>query len=192
MTLEGDAMSATPIDALRVEHANMRSVLTIIRDQLDVLEKGSVPDYVLLANSVYYMRRFPSLVHHPKEDLIFALLVDADPGLKSVVEHARRDHEEIYALEDWLIETALNAPRPGTHSRQRLEEFGREYLRLQQEHSRREEHELFPRASALLKPKDWAEVARRFKQVDDPVFGRHSGERYELLYEHLMREAERT
>lgn len=182
-------MAATPINALRREHANMRSVLTLIHDQLDVLEKGSVPDYVLLANAAYYMRKFPSLVHHPKEDLIFALLVDADPDLQKPVELARRDHEEIYALEDWLIENALNAPRPGTRNRQRLLEFGREYLRIQREHSQREEHELFPRAVELLKPGDWAEVARRFKQVDDPLFGRHGGERYELLYEHLMRES---
>lgn len=185
-------MSSHAINALRREHANMRSVLVLIRDQLDILESGSAPDFVLLANALYYMRKFPSLVHHPKEDLIFALLVDAEPGLKDHVEHARRDHEEIYALEDWLIENALNAPRPGTHSRERLLEFGREYLRLQHDHSVREEHHLFPKADELLKPDDWKEVARRFKEVDDPLFGRHGGERYELLYEHLMRESDRV
>ena len=185
-------MSSTAIKALRCEHANMRSVLVLIHDQLELLETGRTPDFVLLANAVYYMRKFPSLVHHPKEDLIFALLVDVEPELKSVVEHARRDHEEIYALEDWLIENALNAPRPGTHSRERLLEFGHEYLRLQHDHSAREERLLFPKADELLKAGDWKEVARRFKEVDDPVFGRHGGERYELLYEHLMREAEHS
>ena len=180
---------SSAVAALRCEHANMRSVLVLIHDQLDLIETGRVPDFVLLANALYYMRKFPSLVHHPKEDLIFALLVDADPELRSLVEHARRDHEEIYALEDWLIESALNAPKPGTHSRARLLEFGREYVRLQHDHSAREERFLFPKAEALLKPADWKEVARRFKEVDDPLFGRHGGERYEHLYEHLMRES---
>ena len=41
----------------------------------------------------------------------------------------------------------------------------------------------------LLKPGDWKEVARRFKEVDDPLFGSHGGERYEQLYNHLMRES---
>lgn len=184
-------MTSDAIKALRCEHANMRSVLVLVRDHLGLLESGAVPDFALLANAIYYMRKFPSLVHHPKEDLIFALLVDADPELKGLVEQARRDHEEIYALEDWLIENALNAPRPGTHSWERLLEFGHEYLRLQHDHSTREEHLLFPKADALLKADDWKEVARRFKEVEDPLFGRHGGERYELLYERLMHESER-
>lgn len=185
-------MSTKAINTLRCEHANMRSIMVLVHDQLDVLEAGGAPDFVLLANAFYYMRKFPSQVHHPKEDLIFALLVDADPELAVAVEHARRDHEEIYELEDWLIENALNAPRPGTHARERLLEFGREYLRLQRDHSEREERILFPRADLLLRPADWKEVTRRFKEVDDPVFGRHGGERYELLHAYLMRESERS
>ena len=182
-------MPPTAVNALRREHANMRSILVLVRDQLDRLEAGKVPDFVLLANALYYMRKFPSLIHHPKEDLIFERMAGADPALRGDVEAAHRQHEEIYELEDWLIECALNAPKPGTSSRARLLEFGRHYLEMQREHSEREERLLFPRADELLKPGDWREVARRFKDIDDPVFGKHGGERFELLYDHLMREA---
>ena len=176
------------INALRREHANMRSVLVLVHDQLELLETERVPNFVLLANALYYMRKFPSLVHHPKEDFIFGCLAAADTSLKRHVEEAQRQHEEIYEMEDWLIECALNAPLPGTHSRKRLLEFGRHYLDMQRQHSEREERLLFPRADELLKPGDWREVARRFKDIDDPVFGKHGGERFELLYDHLMRE----
>ena len=180
---------STAINALRREHANMRSILVLIRDQLDLLETDRVPNFVLLANALYYMRKFPSLVHHPKEDFIFGRLAAADASLKHGAEEAHRQHEEIYEMEDWLIENALNAPLPGTRSRARLLEIGRHYLDMQREHSEREERHLFPRADELLKRSDWAEVARRFKDIDDPVFGKHGGERFELLYEHLMRES---
>ncbi|HSC46700.1 MAG TPA: hemerythrin domain-containing protein [Gammaproteobacteria bacterium] len=180
---------STAINTLRREHANMRSVLILVRDQMELLETGRVPDFVLLANAIYYMRKFPSLVHHPKEDLIFERLVAADSSLKKDVEAAHKEHEEIYSMEDWLVENALDAPKPGTQKRARLLEFGRHYLEVQRHHSEREERLLFPRADELLKPSDWAEVSRRFKDIDDPLFGKHGGERFELLYDHLMREA---
>lgn len=179
------------IARLRQEHGNMRSVLVLIRDQLDLLESGSVPDFVLLANALHYMRRFPSQVHHPKEDVIFERLLKAAPDLRKAVEHARRDHQQIYEQEEWLMECALNAPKPGTLSRGRLLDIGRAYLDAQRKHSEQEEMLLFPRAEQLLKDSDWQEIDRRFQELDDPVFGRNPGERYELLYEHLMREAER-
>jgi len=185
-------MKTNPINTLRREHTNMRSVLVLVRDQLALLEARHAPDFVLLANALYYMRKFPGTVHHPKEDAVFERLAELDPSCRPVVERARRQHQEIYDLEDWLIETALNAPKPGTQIRARLVEFGRHYLDLQRQHSEAEEQLLFPVAARQLLTKDWAEIKRRFKQIDDPVFGIHPGDRYELLYEHLMRESAET
>ena len=196
-------MAANPINALRQEHANMRSVLVLIRDVLDAIETGKEPDFVLLANALYYMRKFPGRVHHPKEDMIFAKLALADPNLAADVDLAHRQHKEIYELEDHLIEEALNLPKVGSlargddHGRDdcaclargRLLDMGRHYLEMQRKHSEGEERVLFPSATKLLKAKDWAEVERRFKEIDDPLFGTHSGDRYDLLYEHLMRES---
>jgi hemerythrin-like domain-containing protein len=186
------SMPVTPINALRQEHGNMRSVLVVIRDQLELLETGKVPDFVLLANALHYMRRFPGQVHHPKEDLIFGLLLKRAPDLRESVEHAQREHRQIYEQEEWLMECALNAPKPGTLARGRLLDIGRDYLEVQRQHSGREEQLLLPRAEQLLTEADWAEVGRRIQELDDPLFGRHPGERYELLYDHLMREADRA
>lgn len=182
-------MQSNAIASLRREHANMRSVLMLIGDLLTLIEECRAPDFVLLVNALYYMRKFPSLVHHPKEDAIFERLAALDPAWKGEVEKARAQHAEIYQLEDWLIESALDVPKPGTRARSRLVEFGKHYLDLQRSHSESEERLLFPRATELLSTKDWAEIERLFKKIDDPVFGNHTGERYELLYDHLMREA---
>lgn len=182
-------MGNSIIDALRREHTHMRSVLGIVADVLTTLEAGRAGDFVLLANAVYYMRKFPGAVHHPKEDAIFERLAAADPMWKKEVDKARAQHREIYELEDWIIEMALNAPKPGTQSRARLVEFGRHYLDLQRKHSEGEEKFLFQPADQFLKPKDWKEIGEKFKVIDDPLFGVHPGERYELLYDHLMRAA---
>jgi hemerythrin-like domain-containing protein len=182
-------MPSTVIDALRREHANMRSVLVLIGQELDKLERDNDPNYVLLANGLYYMRKFPSLVHHPKEDLIFERLAAADGGYKQEVERVRKQHQEIYEFEDWLIELALNTPKRGSTAATRLRDFGRHYLQTQREHSETEERVLFPRALQVLTGKDWAAVSRESQQVNDPLFGEHGGERYQLLYDHIMRES---
>ncbi len=179
----------SPLDGLRREHANMRSVLMLVDRQLDLLEAESGNDPILLLNALYYMRKFPSLVHHPKEDAIFERLAAVEPAWKAEVEKLREQHREIYRLEDWLIEGSLDIPRAGTPERARLIEFGRHYLDLQRQHSESEERLLFPQALASLKPRDWEAIELRFKVVEDPLFGEHSGERFHLLYEYVMREA---
>jgi hemerythrin-like domain-containing protein len=181
-------MSAV-INALRREHANMRSVLVLIGQELEKLDRGEEPNYVLLANALYYMRKFPSLVHHPKEDLIFERLAAADEGYKAEVERVRKQHHDIYEFEDWLIELALNTPKRGSTAASRLQDFGRQYMQTQREHSEAEERVLFPRALQVLTGKDWASVARASQEINDPLFGEHGGERYQLLYDHIMRES---
>lgn len=182
-------MSAGAIEALRAEHANMRRVLTLVDALLDEVEAGHTPNFVLLANALYYMRKFPSEVHHPKEDFIFRLLYARDPSLLDEVSYARDEHNEIAEMEDWLVELVLDAPRPGTAARKRMLETGRRYIATQRRHSEREERLLFPRAETALTGQDWADVAARFKQIDDPVFGQHGQDRYETLYKHLMHQA---
>ncbi|MFI4967649.1 MAG: hemerythrin domain-containing protein [Gammaproteobacteria bacterium] len=179
-------MSAGALDTPRTDHTNMRSVLALVDDLLDSIEAGLTPNFVLLANALYYMRKFPGQVHHPKEDLIFKLLCARDPTAIDEVSYARDEHKEIAETEDWLVELVLDAPRPGTTARQRMLEFGRRYIETQNRHSEREERLLFPRAQAALTDQDWAEVAAQFKQIDDPVFGLHGQDRYETLYRHLM------
>ena len=178
------------LDGLRRDHANMRSVLMLVAHQLDNLESFSGADYVLLANALYYMRKFPSHVHHPKEDLIFERLAEQDRAWKAEVEKLRAQHNEIYDLEDELIERALDNPAAGSEPMRELLERGRHYLQLQRRHSETEERLLFPQAEAVLGPRDWSALAGRVREVEDPLFGRHGSGRYRLLYEHILREAD--
>ncbi|HSN17082.1 MAG TPA: hemerythrin domain-containing protein [Gammaproteobacteria bacterium] len=182
--------STSVLGGLRRDHANMRSVLMLVAHQLDHLENFGVADFVLLANALYYMRKFPSHVHHPKEDLIFQRLAERDSAWKPEVDKLLAQHGEVYALEDELIERALDSPPAGSEAARELLEKGRYYLQLQRRHSEAEERLLFPQAEATLVPKDWAAISSRIRDVEDPLFGQHGSGRYRLLYEHILREAE--
>lgn len=177
------------IDGLRREHANMRSVLMLVSREIEHLERMGTADFVLLANALYYMRKFPGHVHHPKEELIFRRLAELDPAWKGEVDRLHAQHEEIYSLEDELIERALDAPKQGSEAVQELAAKGRRYLQVQREHSETEERVLFPQAEATLGAKDWTALANRIRSVEDPLFGRAGDGRYRMLYEHLLREA---
>ncbi|MFI4967647.1 MAG: hemerythrin domain-containing protein [Gammaproteobacteria bacterium] len=179
-----------PVDGLRREHANMRSVVALISHQLEHLEQFGAADYVLLANALYYMRKFPSHVHHPKEDFIFRRLAERDPAWKAEVDQVHAQHEEIYVLEDELIEMALDNPPAGSEMVAVLLQKGRRYVQLQRQHSEKEERLLFPQAQATLTSRDWAAVNGLVREVEDPLFGQHGSGRYRLLYEHILRESE--
>ena len=182
-------MPGHPIEKLRDEHSNMRRVLSLVRLQLDRLEREDSPDPVLLANASYYMRKFPSVVHHPKEDLIFRKLLDAGAPLQADVERLRRQHEEIYALEDRLIDMVLALQAGKRDQRAQVLELGRHYLEIQVQHAQTEERVLFPKALELLRQADWNDIRKQSRQIEDPLFGQNVAERYRYLYNYLLREA---
>ncbi|MDE2090535.1 MAG: hemerythrin domain-containing protein, partial [Gammaproteobacteria bacterium] len=134
------------IEKLRREHAEMRRIIILIRTQLDLLERHVELDLVLLTNALYYMRKFPSVVHHPKEELIFEKLLARGAPVQKEVEQLHAQHQEIYALEDNLIELALALQKGDSQARARLLEFGRHYLAIQALHVETEERVLFPAA----------------------------------------------
>ena len=176
------------LDGLRRDHSHMRSVLMLVAHQLDHLEEYGAADYVLLANALYYMCKFPSHVHHPKEDLIFQRLSERDSTWKGEVDKLLAQHGEIYTLEDELMERVLDHPPAGSEAVRELLDKGRRYLQLQRQHSETEERLLFPQAEIALTAKDWAGIGSHIREVDDPLFGRHATGRYRMLYEHLMRD----
>jgi hemerythrin-like domain-containing protein len=177
------------IDKLRREHADMRKIIILIRMQLDLLEKHADPDLILLTNALYYMRKFPSAVHHPKEELIFEKLLARGAPVQKEVEQLHAQHQEIYALEDDLIELVLALQKGDDKAYARLLEFGRHYLAIQGMHVETEERILFPAALRNLQAYDWKDVRKRSVSIDDPLFGSNPTERYRYLYDYLLREA---
>lgn len=167
----------------------MGRVLALIRLQLDQLARHAPMDFTLLANSFYYMRKYPSVVHHPKEDLVFERLLQLGAPLEEEIGQLLRQHEEIYKLEDQLIELALKAQDGKRDSSARLLELGRLYLLGHAQHMQTEERSVFPMALRRLKPRDWKRIHAEFAHIDDPLFGPKVHERYQHLYDYLVRTA---
>lgn len=178
-------MHLHPITKLQREHSNMWRVQQVMHLQLERLWRGEPTDSALLANAFYYMRKFPSVVHHPKEDMIYEKLLEAGTPLAKEVRHILTQHEELYEIEDELIDLVLQLPK----CRERVLQLGRRYLNIQTEHMETEERLLFPQARKLLTAGDWREVRAHFEALKDPLFGRRVAARFQSLYDYLLREA---
>lgn len=179
-------MALTAIDKLKQEHGNMGRVLALIRIQLDLLARNAHADLTLLGNSVYYMRKYPSAVHHPKEDAVFERLLETRSRVHDDIRWLLRQHQELYALEDQLVELTLGTDRSQTP---RLLESGRQYLLTHAQHMQTEECSVFPEALRRLTASDWKRIHARFRRIDDPLFGTRVGQRYRRLHDFLMHSA---
>ena len=76
-------MPVNIIIKLHREHANMRCIL---------LERQDTPDLVLLAKTLYYVRKLPGIAHPPKEDIIFGKSLATDAQVKQEVDRLRWRH----------------------------------------------------------------------------------------------------
>jgi hemerythrin-like domain-containing protein len=177
------------LSKLRREHSEMKSVLALMHEQLQVVEQGGVPDMVMFGYSLYYMRKFPSVLHHPKEDLMFDRLQTRAPALKVDLHRLREQHRELYELENWLAEVAAQVPKQGAAVYPRLVEFGRRYLRLEREHRETEERRVFPLAEGLLKREDWDVLTGPAEDAMGPAFGARQPRRFRSLFDYIMRQA---
>lgn len=181
-------MRLHPITKLQHEHGNIWRVQAAIRNQLDLLEHGGVADAVLLANAFYYMRKFPSVVHHPKENLVFDRLVKMGAPVQDLVKRLHAQHVELYVLEEMLIELALQLPAGRSECRNRMLLLGRQYLATQAEHMQTEEQTVFPRARRRFRSRDWKAIREQAREIEDPMFDGQATERFQYLYDYMMRE----
>lgn len=182
------------IDKLRREHTGMRSILRIIEEQLEQLERqgdSPKPDLVLLVNALHYMRTFPSVVHHPKEELVFGRLIDADAPCRQEIRELEQQHREIYQLEDSLIDAVMALQNGEDGMTGEILSLGRRYITVQRQHAVTEEQIIFPIALQLLTEKDWRHVESKADLIEDPLFGGSVTEAYRALYNYIMQEAAR-
>lgn len=183
-------MRLHPITKLQHEHGNIWRVQAAIRNQLDLLEHGGVADAVLLANAFYYMRKFPSVVHHPKENLVFDRLVKMGAPVQDLVKRLHAQHVELYVLEEMLVELALQLPAGRSECRNRMLLLGRQYLATQAEHMQTEEQTVFPQARRRFRSRDWKAIREQAREIEDPMFDGQATERFQYLYDYMMREVD--
>lgn len=172
---------------LRKEHVNFKKLLNLLDAQLDFLHRGETPDYQLMTDILYYMTQYSDLIHHPREEAIFALLAVRDPRVAENVAELTKQHHAIGdsgACFYGKLENIIN----GESEIMRIEEIetdGCQYGTILRAHMDKEEQGLFMIAEKLLDDDDWKKIKSETRSKPDPIFGEAIEVRFHLVCDQL-------
>jgi len=174
------------IEVLREEHRNIEKLLAVIEQELGVFDRRERPDYETLQAIVDYFAEYPARCHHPKEDMIVAILKARNPASAGSLEAVGLDHQQEGARLRRLAHTLENVRTGGELPRQSVDDVVREFIAHERRHIDYEERALFPEAIKALTAEDWAGIDARMSDARDPLFDRTIDEKFRALAQKIL------
>ena len=174
------------IDSLRQEHVNMAKLLDLLERQVAIFESGGKPDYDILFGVVEYLRDWSDRWHHPKEDLVLEKLRQRDPAAAETVGELEQSHEALATLTEQFLDVIREVLGEEELPRDRVTGLAAEFIRSQRRHMQGEEAVFLPAAERALTSEDWADIAMRMSNPEDPLFGRTVEKRFEVLRRDIL------
>ena len=171
------------------DHVNFARLLHILEDELALFHEGGSPDYALMLDIMYYMTQYPDVVHHPKEDLVFAKIKERDITAAAAIDTLTRQHVFLKACGEQLVHDLDDIVNGSIIARSAVGASARDYLANFREHMRVEERDILPLAARLLQLNDWSAIDAAIRRIEDPLFGPRTDERYACIAEHIGRHA---
>lgn len=168
---------------LYTDHLRISRLLNLLELETDKMEREESANYRLMALIMDYIYHYPDLIHHPREDQIFAKLAEKDSQYAALVEQLREEHQEMPVISKRIADLLASIAGEAMTPRNLVIEECRHYTRLSRAHMRKEEAEVLPLAQRLLNDADWAAIEGVATIADDPLFGRIVMENYRALYE---------
>lgn len=177
------------LDLWHAEHVNFARLLNLLDDQLSLFHGGKTPDYELMLNIMFYMTHYSDVLHHPKEDLVFAKIREREHGVARTVDDLAAQHARLKQSGQELVRQLDDIVNGTISSRERVESVARDYVGTLRAHMRIEEAEILPLARKLLTSRDWTAIHAAIGRVEDPLFGKHPEGRYVALHHQITRQA---
>jgi hemerythrin-like domain-containing protein len=159
------------LSIIRGEHRTLGAVINALEHVAADMAAGKLtPDYKLLWSILYYIEEFPERLHHPKEDtVLFPRIRARTHDIDEALDDLGRQHVNSSPHLDRLktVLGHMQADIPGA-----VAEFAEKvttYAGFHWKHMTQEETVVLPKAVETFSPEDWAEVAARFAENNDPL-----------------------
>lgn len=179
----------TPLSIWHEDHLHFARLLDLLEEQVILFDRGEQPNYTLMSSIIYYLRSFGDRVHHPREDIAYARLVERAPDMQIVVSRLQQEHRVIASVGETLSDRLKEAEGDVITSRAALEAAGAMYLVYYRNHLSTEERHVMPQAAQMLTREDWAAVDAAVPASDDPLFGENVQERFAKLRQQIESES---
>jgi len=157
------------VEVLRQEHRNIERLLRVLEQELSVFDRGNRPDYEALLGIIDYFKDYPDSCHHPKEDIIFEKLKSRDPVAAANVGDLENEHQEGASRLRRVAQAVESVLSDQDLLRQTVDEVIRDFIHHERQHMEMEERIFFPAALKALRPQDWADIALKLTDRDDPL-----------------------
>ena len=174
------------IQKLQRDHSHMARLLKVLEEELDTAADSDPPDFQRMQLVMKYMTRYPDEVHHPREDVLFARLLEKAPAVGATISTLCAEHRVLAVKGRELCSVLDAAATEHVIRRDALESPGREYIATLYRHMRFEETEIFSVARARLGTEDWLVIESSVDEQRDPIFGDSVESEYRDLYAYIF------
>jgi hemerythrin-like domain-containing protein len=170
------------LQELHQDHLNLSRILELLQKQLDLVSCGGAVDLLVLGEIIDYVRSYPDLIHHPREDVIFQVYRERCPDNPEVIDRLMDEHRTLIAstvaMQNCIDQWQQDSPVPREHIVALIED----YLRRQWDHLNLEEGSVYKRLAEGLGEADWAHIEAVLPRGSDPLFGDLMQRRYQHIY----------
>lgn len=174
------------LQELHQDHINLSRVLRLLETQLDLIQAGDHVDVHVLGEIIDYVQSYPDLIHHPREDVIFAVYRERASTHLDVIDRLLDEHRTLIAstthLKISLDQWRSDSPVPREH----IVALISDYLRMQWDHLNLEEGSIYGPLEQGLDAGDWVRIEAALPHGTDPLFGDLVRQRYQNLYERVL------
>jgi hemerythrin-like domain-containing protein len=174
---------ATIIDHLETDHRNFASLLKILDRELASIAAIEEPDYPLMALVLDYLLTYPDQVHHPKEDLIYQMLLRKLPEIRDSLDDLEHEHMVLANLTRDFANTLRDVVAGEAVMREELLSAGRAFVDTYKNHMLSENVGVFKLARQHLPAIDMDTLMGDFETQSDALRANHASGRFERLLE---------
>ena len=177
------------LDQLKTDHVNISKLLCILEKQIQSLQDGNKSEepMLIIREILDYMQQYPSVCHHPREEVLIDTLVDliddADQPTIDKINRIKIEHTNLEQLSPELYQQVHLSVRSSYAG---MIEQIKVFLDYFYKHVQLEERFLFPLALELFSDEDWLEMDAHFTDVSDPLFTAHDETENHFIRLHQM------
>jgi hemerythrin-like domain-containing protein len=176
---------ASLLAELRTDHKNMSLMLDLLEHESNCLYDGKDADYETMHDVMSYMTVYPDVVHHPKEDRVYAELKAVRPDLSTGFDQITIDHRDLAVL-GMQLRNDIESIMSGTALRRNVVVADAlRYVKRLRDHMHWEECDLFLRVEEMMHDGHDLIIDSDNHDVQDPVFGPEVEQRFSRLFESI-------
>ena len=174
------------VEVLRQEHRNIERLLRVLEQELGVFDRGNRPDYEVVLGVIDYFRDYPDSCHHPKEDMIFGKLKSRDPVAAANIGDLETEHQEGASRLRRAAQAVERVLSDQDLLRETVDKVIHDFINRERLHMEMEERIFFPAALNALRPEDWADIALKLADRQDPLCEPGLEEKFSMLRRKIL------